>query len=86
MLLDRREGFSGSRSEVCRNLAQDIQDVFLACRSLLLVVENVAGAAVLRPKSQNVLTAKAGNRTFEDSRASSSLADVLREFGRHSRV
>ena len=57
------------------NLTQGIQDVFLSRRLHLLLIEDVAGAAVLCAQPQHVLASEAGNRAFQDGSAGGSLAD-----------
>ena len=86
MFLDGGERFADSRSEAARNLTECAQDLFLPRRLRLLVGEDVAGRAVLRAQSEDVLTAEARDRAFQDGGARGPHADVLRDLGSQPRI
>ena len=78
VLLDGRERFADARPERAGDLAQRVQDLFLPRRLHLLLVEDVAGAAVLGAQAQHVLASEAGNRAFERRRRSPVRSQISR--------
>ena len=86
MFLDGGERFAHSRPEPARNLTQCAEDIFLSCRLRLLVGENVAGGAVRRAQSEDVLTAEARDRSFQHGGAPCPDAHALRNVGSQSRI
>ena len=79
MLLDCGKRLPHSGPESAGDLAQGIQDVFFSGGLHLLLIEDVAGAAVLGAQAQDVLASEPGNRAIQDRGTGGSLADVARE-------
>ena len=86
MLPDGGERFPDPRSEPDGDLAQRLEHVFLACRLHLLLVEDVAGAAVRGAQPEDILRAQAGNRPFEHGSARRALADISGQRRRERRI
>src|SRR4029453_27234 len=67
-------------------MTEGAQDIFFPCRLRLLVAEDVAGRAILRAQSDDILTTERRDRSFEDGGAPGPGAHALRNIGSQSRI
>src|SRR3954469_19598086 len=85
VLFDGGERFTNFGSELDRDLTQSIQYIFDLCLRLLLI-EDLAGTAVLCSQSQHILAAESCNRAIQDCSAPGALADFLRDLQRQRAI
>ena len=86
VFLDGDERFTQPFADLGGHLTQGAEDIFLARHLRLLVGEDVAGGAVLRPQGEDVLTAQAGDRAIEHRGACRSNAHALSDLGSQPRI
>jgi hypothetical protein len=86
VLFDRGQRFTYTRAKTDRDLTERAEHVFLAVGLRLLIGEHVAGAAVPGAQSDDVLTAKACDRSLDHRSARGPHAHALRDRGRQARV
>src|ERR1017187_8965940 len=79
VLLDRGLRFADPSPEFAGDSSESIQHVFFLCRLHLLLIEEVAGAAVRGAQSQYVLASDQGNRAIQYSGAPGPFADRSEE-------
>src|SRR5579864_6258399 len=86
MPFHRHQRFAHPGSESAPNFTERVQDIFSLCRHRLLLIQHVAGVAVLCAQAQYILASDTCDGAFQDSGTRSSLADLLSYFRSHPRV
>ena len=81
-----RDCVVSSASEVRGDLSQRIQDFLLSYGLRLLLIEDVAGPAVLDSQPQYILASEARDRAFEDRGAGGALANLTGDFRGEARI
>ena len=86
VFLDGGDRFTQFLADLSGHLTQRAENIFLSCHLRLLVGDDVASGAVLRPQGQDVLTTHAGDRSIEHRGACRSDAHSLSNLGSQPRI